>query len=319
MTAVPNKTVIITGASAGLGLECARALLATDPSWHIVFAVRDLARGTQAVAQAGDPARCTVLQMDLASLMSVHAFVDDFRGRNLPPLHAIVCNAGLQVVSGIERTAEGVEMTFGVNHLGHFALVQDLRAELVAPARIVVVASGTHDPAKTTGMPSPQYTSAADLAHPSDDEPVDGRRRYTTSKLCNVLYAYELDRRLGQGAQGVTVNAFDPGLMPGSGLARDYSAIGRWTWRYVFPLLRVLPNVNSARSSGERLAALVSDPGFDGVTGTYFEGKRPIRSSADSYDREKALDLWVTSEQLLTLQTAEHQDQHREPRSRPAK
>src|SRR5689334_23121053 len=100
MTAVPNKTVIITGASAGLGLECARALLATDPSWHIVFAVRDLARGTQAVAQAGDPARCTVLQMDLASLMSVHAFVDDFRGRNLPPLHAIVCNAGLQVVSG---------------------------------------------------------------------------------------------------------------------------------------------------------------------------------------------------------------------------
>ena len=86
--------------------------------------------------------------------------------------------------------------------------------------------------------------------------------------------------------------------MPGSGLARDYSPIGRWAWRYVFPLLRVLPNVNSTRTSGARLAALVSDPRFDGVTGAYFEGKRQIRSSADSYDRDKALDLWETSEQL---------------------
>lgn len=316
MTATPNKTAIITGASAGLGLQCARALLASDPTWHVVFAVRDVARGALAVEQAGHPARCTVLKMDLASLMSVHAFADDFRGRGLPPLHAIVCNAGVQVVSGTEHTAEGVEMTFGVNHLGHFALVRDLLADLAHPARIVVVASGTHDPAKTTGMPAPRYTKAADLAHPADDEPVDGRRRYTTSKLCNVLYAYELDRRLGCGANGVTVNAFDPGLMPGSGLARDYSVIGRWVWRYVFPLLRVLPNVNSTRSSGAHLAALVWEPRFDDVTGTYFEGTRPIASSADSYDREKALDLWETSEHLL--ESAEYQDQRGESRGRPA-
>jgi hypothetical protein len=181
----------------------------------------------------------------------------------------------------------------------------------------VFVASGTHDPAKTTGMPAPRYTSAADLAHPADDQPADGRRRYTTSKLCNVLFAYELDRRLGCGAKGVTVNTFDPGLMPGSGLARDYSAIGRWGWRYVLPLLRVLPNVNSARSSGARLAALVTDPRFDDVTGSYFEGKRPIPSSSDSYDREKALDLWETSERLL--EHTHHQDQPGEPRGRAAK
>jgi hypothetical protein len=87
--------------------------------------------------------------------------------------------------------------------------------------------------------------------------------------------------------------------MPGSGLARDYSTIGRWVWRYVFPLLRVLPNVNSTRSSGARLAALATDSRFDNVTGAYFEGTRQIRSSEDSYDRDKALDLWETSEQLL--------------------
>jgi NAD(P)-dependent dehydrogenase (short-subunit alcohol dehydrogenase family) len=301
MTAAPQKTAIITGAGTGLGLECARALLASDPSWHIVLAVRDTGRGAEAVTQLGYPGRCTVLEMDLASLRSVRNFAEDFRGRGLPPLRAIVCNAGVQVVSGTERTADGVEMTFGVNHLGHFALVQDLLADLVHPARIVVVSSGTHDPEKFTGMPSPHYTRAADLASAADSS--EGRRRYTTSKLCNVLFAYELDRRLGQGSGGVTVNAFDPGLMPGSGLARDYSPIGRWAWRYVFPLLRVLPNVNSARTSGSRLAALAGDPTFDGITGAYFEGRRPIRSSADSYDRDIALDLWETSEQLAMQAT----------------
>ncbi len=294
-----TRTAIITGASAGLGLECARSLLTRDPSWHVVFAVRDAARGAQAVERSGHPGRCTVLEMDLASLTSVRSFADDVRSRGLPPLHAIVCNAGVQVVTGTERTADGTEMTFGVNHLGHFALVQDLLADLARPARIVVVSSGTHDPAKHTGMPSPQYTHAADLALAADvDDSTEGRRRYTTSKLCNVLFTYELDRRLGRGADRVTVNAFDPGLMPGSGLARDYPPIQRWAWRYVLPLLRVLPNVNSTRTSGARLAAMVCDPGFDDVTGAYFEGKRPIRSSADSYDREKALDLWETSERL---------------------
>lgn len=294
-----TRTAVITGASAGLGLECARALLQTDPSWHVVLAVRSPARGAEAVAQLGAPERCTVLELDLASLQSVRAFAGRLRAAQLPPLHAIVCNAGVQVVSGTELTADGVEMTFGVNHLGHFALVQGLLDELANPARIVVVSSGTHDPAKLTGMPSPHYGSAEELAHPTGDT-VDGRRRYTTSKLCNVLFAYELDRRLDQGQRGIAVTAFDPGLMPGSGLARDYSPIGRWAWRYLFPALRVLPNVNSIRSSGRRLAALVGDASYDGITGAYFEGARQIRSSVDSYDREKALDLWETSERLLT-------------------
>jgi light-dependent protochlorophyllide reductase len=294
-----TRTAVITGANAGLGLECARALLAHDPSWHLVLAVRDVTRGAEAVAYLGHPGRCTVLELDLASMQSVRAFADTLRGAALPPLHAVVCNAGLQVVSGTEYTADGVETTFGVNHLGHFALVQALLDDLVQPARIVIVSSGTHDPAKFTGMPSPNYTTAAALAHPDESQPPDGRRRYTTSKLCNVLFAYELDRRLDHGERGITVNAFDPGLMPGSGLARDYSTIGRWVWRYVFPLLRVLPNVNSTRSSGARLAALAVDPRFDDVTGAYFEGTRQIRSSEDSYDRDKALDLWETSEQLL--------------------
>ncbi len=310
------KTAIITGAASGLGFECARALLARDESWHVVLAVRSPQRGAEAVAALGEPHRCTVVECDLASLQSVQAFVDHVRAAtDLPPLHAIVCNAGVQVIAGPDTTVDGFETTFGVNHLGHFALVQgflggqersdlgNVTDQLARPARIVVVSSGTHDPAKHTGMPAPAYTAAADLLYPPRDAgeltPAAGRRRYTTSKLCNVLYAYELDRRLGHGAQDIAVNAFDPGLMPGSGLARDYPPLQRLAWRYLMPMMRVLPQVRSTRTSGRYLAALVADPRFSGVTGHYFDGLKPIQSSADSYDRDKALDLWQTSAHLV--------------------
>jgi light-dependent protochlorophyllide reductase len=295
------QTAIITGANSGLGLHCARALLAADASWHLVLAVRDPARGAAAVERLGAGKRCTVMQLDLASLRSVRGFIEDVHGGGLPPIRAVVCNAGVQVVSGAHTTADGYEMTFGVNHLGHFALVCGLLDALTAPARIVVVSSGTHDPAKFTGMPHPRYTSAADLAHPTGELTAEeGRRRYTTSKLCNVLFTYELDRRLDHGVNGVTVNAFDPGMMPGSGLANDYSPLQRFAWRYVLPALRFLPGVNSTRTSGRHLATLAADPRFNGVTGMYFEGNKAALSSADSYNIDTARELWDASERLLT-------------------
>jgi light-dependent protochlorophyllide reductase len=295
-----TRAAIITGANSGLGLECARALLGTDPSWHVVLAVRDPQRGAAAAQELGGGARTTVMQLDLASLSSVRGFIGDLHAAELAPIHAVVCNAGVQLVSGAQSTADGYEMTFGVNHLGHFALVSGLLDTLKAPARIVVVSSGTHDPARFTGMPHPRYTSAADLARPPGDLTAEeGRRRYTTSKLCNLLFCYELDRRLDHGAHGMTVNAFDPGLMPGSGLGRDYSPLQQFAWRYLLPALRVLPGVNSTGTSGRHLAALAADPRFDGVTGMYFQGNKPALSSADSYDIDRARELWASSAQML--------------------
>jgi NAD(P)-dependent dehydrogenase (short-subunit alcohol dehydrogenase family) len=294
------RSAIITGASTGLGLHCAQTLLEIDPSWHVVLAVRDPIRGAAAIRQLGYPDRCTLIELNLASLESVRGFTQNVKTAELPPLQAIVCNAGVQVVSSMQQTVDGFEMTFGVNHLGHFALVQGLREQLTPPARIVVVSSGTHDPSKHTGMPHPVYTSAVELARPSisADDSDAGRRRYTTSKLCNVLFAYELDRCLDRGARGITVNAFDPGLMPGSGLARDYPPLQRFAWRFLLPALRVLPSVRSTRTSGRHLAQLVSDARFHGVTGRYFDGLKPTRSSPDSYNPAKASDLWQTSQHL---------------------
>jgi len=299
-----GHTAIVTGANSGLGLECSRALLAEE-SWHVVLAVRDLDRGREAVAELGRPDRCTVMELDLASLGSVRRFVAAWPGeRELPPLHAVVCNAGLQVISATRFTEDGVELTFGVNHLGHFALVTGLLEQLARPARIVVVSSDTHNPTRSIGMPPPVYRSAMELAHPADGEPGEsvakiGRRRYTTSKLCNVLFAYELDRRLAHGAEGVTVLVFNPGLMPGSGLARDYSAIQRLAWRFVMPALRIFPQVHSTRESGRNLAALVSGQRFAEATGQYIDGRNAIPSSADSYDQLKARDLWESSDRLV--------------------
>lgn len=298
------RTAIVTGANGGLGLACVRALLECDPAWHVVLAVRDPSRGHDAAVALGEPTRCTVMALDLASLVSVRGFVEGFAEAGLPPARALVCNAGIQTTSGTHLTEDGIELTFGVNHLGHFALVQGLLDRLSAPARIVVVSSDTHDPRKLTGMPEPCYTSAAALAHPRSQPGAPaarlGRRRYTTSKLCNVLFAYELDRRLGGGARGIAVNAFNPGLMPGSGsgLARDYGTPQRLAWRFLLPALRVLPQVRGVRRSGEDLAALAGDPQYAGISGRYFDGRRQIDSSADSYDVEKARDLWETSERL---------------------
>ena len=159
------------------------------------------------------------------------------------------------------------------------------------------------------------YRRARFLARPDEDsKPLDdpngtaGRRAYTTSKLCNLLFAYELDRRLraekagGTNGRSITVNAFDPGLMPGTGLARDYGMMARFAWRFVLPVLRpFVPNVNSVARSGRSLANIVTDPRLERISGKYFQGTRDVPSSKDSYDPAMATDLWETSASMVKL------------------
>lgn len=151
-------------------------------------------------------------------------------------------------------------------------------------------------------MPEAVYESAELLAHPTPEHIQNngGAQRYSTSKLCNILWTYSLERRRASEPQRLswTVNAFDPGFMPGTGLARDNTAFLRFIWYQILPritpLLRMMmgPNVHSTRESGQALARLAIGDDVQGVSGKYFEGVKEIKSGKLSYDEERQEELW---------------------------
>lgn len=300
-----SKTYIVTGGNTGLGFQCASAL-AKDSRVLVIIACRDAQKGGQAAQQVRDAGgHVEVLPLDLAKQASIRAFVETFRKRQFPPLAGIVCNAGLQNVGAPTKSEEGYETTFAVNHLGHSLLSRLLLPYLSSGGHIIFVSSGTHDPTQKTGMPEPRYITAQALAHDYDPSPLAGRRRYTTSKLCNIYCTYEFARRLAASPdprlQSLRVNAFDPGFMGATGLARTYSAPLRFVSRYILPAMSLfLSNINSPAKSGQRLALLASGSEAQ-ATGKYFSNGREVRSSVASYDTGKALDLWNTSAAMTGL------------------
>lgn len=304
-----KKTVIITGGNSGLGYETAQTLAASG-DWSVIIAGRSPERITTAADQlrAATGQVVTPMQVDLSAFASVRQFAADFAASDHPPLHAIIGNAGLTSMS-TSYTTDGIEQIFGVNHLGHFLLVNLLLPHLHEPGRIVFVSSGTHDPdhrlARLTGVPAPKYTRAYALAYPEQARPdeslANAIQHYSTSKLCNVLCTYELSRRLT--GREIGVFAIDPGLMPDTMLTRELPPPLRALFRGVFMSLRhLVAGIRSVKESGTHVARLVTDPALTGRTALYFDGLRETRSSADSYDLDKARDLWETSEALTHLE-----------------
>ena len=313
-----RSTVLVTGGNSGIGFECARRLAAAG--WRVLVASRNSAASADAVRriirECGNDA-VSALSLDLGSIASVRRFVREIEAADVP-LRALVCNAGLQLSHGLERSADGFELTFAVNHLGHFVLANLLLGRLAAnaPARIVIVASGVHDPKLRTGMPKPRIDDIATLAATDGGHQggFDGRLAYVNSKLCNLWFAYELARRIGRaGLRNLTVNAFDPGLVPGSGLARDYPPALRFVWNRILPaaarvLTRVVAGINPAPKAGGALAALVLDPALANVSGKYFPSHtrwREAPSSDASYDVDRAVLLWDESVRMSKLVPAD--------------
>src|SRR4029077_20525406 len=233
--------------------------------WHIILACRDEGRAQAAVDRLtsglGVVGQVEAMALDLSHPASVRAFAAELKKRlstgTIPPLHAVVCNAGVNPLNTKTVTSDACESTFEISLLGHFLLFNELLPALQSPARVVVVASGVHDPAQKAGVPAPAWNDPAALAHgdlgpaaASDAAFVSGQRRYSTSKLANIYFTYALARRLPAGC---TANAFDPGLMPATGLMREAPAPFRFIANQIpIPLLRRLfsPNVHTAQESG---------------------------------------------------------------------
>jgi light-dependent protochlorophyllide reductase len=300
-----NKTVIITGANSGLGFECAKTIANANKGWHIVIACRNLVKGEEAknklIATTGHK-EITVLRLDLASLQSVREFATVFDTTDLPPLHGLINNAGMQVMTGLEYTKDGYELTFGTNHLGHFLLTNLLLDKLVEPARIVVVSSGTHDPDTIDGrFNKPMFLGAKRLARPESEKEMAGMQRYSTSKLANLMFAYELSRILN--GKEITVNAFDPAAVPATNLLSSIkNPFVRWSLRASTKLFRIFGvKISTPEISGSAMARLLLDGKLNNVTGKYFQILDERQSSKQSYDKKLATELWDESKELTGL------------------
>ncbi|RMH43729.1 MAG: SDR family oxidoreductase [Deltaproteobacteria bacterium] len=276
---IADKVCVVTGANSGIG-KCVATELARRGA-RVVMVCRDLDRGAAARAEieATTGARPELMQCDMASLASIRRFVDDLRART-DRIHVLINNAGAMFDRrGV--TADGFERHFGVNHLGYFAVTTWLLDRLVAaaPARVVCVSSMGHRLARL------------DLDDLQCERRYNRIVAYGNSKLCNILFTYELARRL-EGT-GVTANCLHPGAAA-TGFGRSAGPL--------FAALMKLgrPVLVSAEEAARTPLYLATSPEVDGVTGRYFVKCRPAPSSRRSYDRDLQRRLWDISERLIS-------------------
>jgi NAD(P)-dependent dehydrogenase (short-subunit alcohol dehydrogenase family) len=301
------ESIIITGANSGIGYECALQMAKLAPGHQIILACRNIHAGNEAVQkikQKTHHKNLVCLPLDLASLQSIRDFKMAFLKLPHRGIAALVNNAGLQNIGKTAYTKDGFEITFGTNHLGGFYLTLLLLPYIGKNGSITFTASDTHDPATKTGIEPPIFTTGKELAFPGETpekENIVGQRRYSTSKLCNVMTTYILHEKLA--GKNIRVNAFDPGLTPGTGLAKTYPAPLRFAWKHIMPMLRYIrKNISSPATSGSRLANLAFGEELRQLNGVYYSGGKVSKSSADSYNKAYQAELWKSSVELTGIQ-----------------
>lgn len=300
-------TYLITGATSGVGLQVALRL-ARKGGHQLILPVRNVARGValrQEVRSAGARHVLTPT-MDLSSLQSVAEFVNTFYDGFGAKLDGILLNAGVQSADRIEFTADGFETTFAVNHLAHFLLLKGLLGRLAEQAFVGWTASGVHDPKETAarffGFRGAQYTTAAQLARGDFAKDVAAtqacRDAYATSKLCNIVSARAFAQRYPRAA---TFFSFDPGFMPGTGLARKHGKAAQWAWRNVLPRVApLLPGASNTRKSSAVVTELLTGRLRATYNGAYFNYTgNQLEPAAPAAERWVSDDLIGTSDSLV--------------------
>lgn len=276
-----DKLCIVTGANSGIGRTTALGLAGLGA--RVVLVCRDSGRGETArrdiSAQSGNES-IDLLVGDLASQRSTRELATEIQEK-YQRLDVLVNNAG-QLISHRSVTEDGIEATFALNHLGYF-LLTNLLIDLLkasAPSRIVNVASSAHRMG-TIDFDDLQYETG-----------YGGYKAYSRSKLANVMFTYELARRL-EGT-GVTVNCMHPGTVR-TNLFKGASGPVAFCLNMLKPLMR------SLRKGAETVVYLASSPDVEGVTGQYFVNNRTRRSSRSSYDTAVAQQLWQVSAELTGM------------------
>jgi NAD(P)-dependent dehydrogenase (short-subunit alcohol dehydrogenase family) len=272
-----GRVCIVTGANRGIGRATAEGLAKLGASTVLVCRRRDDGeRVSRELAANGWPVP-DVVAADLSSLESIRAAAAEIRSR-YPVIHVLVNNAGI-IPQRREVTVDGLEMQFAVNHLAYFLLTNLLLPQLKAgaPSRIVNVSSGAHTHVKL------------DFADLQSERRYRAKEVYSRTKLANILFTYELARRLA--GTGVTANSLTPGVVATRMLA-DYMGV---------PRTRGANDSTFGASPAEGAKTsiyLAASPEVEGVTGKYFADRKPVASSRESYDEVAARRLWEVSERL---------------------
>jgi NAD(P)-dependent dehydrogenase (short-subunit alcohol dehydrogenase family) len=300
------STVVMTGSTSGFGAIAAERLTRSGNSRLILGARRPISDGVS-------------IPLDLTALDSVRAFARSLSERQGDtPVNALVLNAGVILPDVTGRTVDGFETTFAVNHLAHYLLLRLLLPVLADRAIVVLTTSGTHDPTTGAGLAPPRHADAQLLAHPDRDADSDTRPRqagehaYTASKLCAVLTARSLSEHPDARSRQLTVVAYDPGQVFGTGLAKGLSFPLRTAWSLLgnpvlgWPLRRLNRNINSRAAAGNALADLALGRATPPNGRTYAALRRaqltwPEPSELARSD-ELAQALWTDSATLVGLQ-----------------
>jgi protochlorophyllide reductase len=315
-----KSTVVITGASSGVGLQAAKALAKTG-KWHVVMACRNLPKTEKVAQDVGIPQDSyTIMHLDLASLENVRQFVSNFRqsGRSLD---ALVCNAAvyMPLLKEPKRSVDGYELTVATNHLGHFLLcnlmLDDLKNASVAEPRLVILGTVTHNPKELGGKipPRPDLGDLKGFAQ-GFKEPysmIDGKKfnavkAYKDSKVCNVLTMRELHRRYHQ-SHGITFSSLYPGCVATTALFREHYPL----FQILFPFFQrnITGGFVSEEQAGERVGDVVCLPEYN-QSGAYWSwGNRQKKNreafiqevSDEASDADKAKLMWELSAKLVGL------------------
>ncbi len=314
-----QSTVIITGASSGVGLHAAKAL--AKRGWNVVMACRDLQKAKKAAESVEMPEDSyTIMHIDLGSLNSVREFVNNFRASG-KSLDALVCNAAIYMplLKQPLRSPEGYELTVATNHLGHFLLcnlmLEDLKKSNASDRRLVILGTVTHNPDELGGKipPRPDLGNldgfAAGFKEPIamiDGKKFEPVKAYKDSKVCNVLTMRELHRRYHEST-GIVFSCLYPGCVADTPLFRHHYPL----FQKLFPLFQkyITGGYVSQELAGERVAAVVADPEYR-QSGVYWSwgnrqkknGKPYVQQvSPQARDDEKAKRMWELSEKLVGL------------------
>jgi NAD(P)-dependent dehydrogenase (short-subunit alcohol dehydrogenase family) len=284
-----GRIAIVTGANTGLGFDTARALAAHGA--RVVLAVRDTAKGNDAAARitaAAPSAQVDVAHLDLGSLASIRTAADEL-GRAYPRIDLLINNAGVMYTSPRQLTSDGFEVQFGTNHLGHFALTGLLLDHLlqVEGSRIVNVASNAHKQRAAIHFDDLQW-----------ERRYDRHAAYGQSKLANLLFTYELQRRLAAKDAPTIAVAAHPGLSS-TDLMRHLPGV----IQPFVPLIAqspadgALPTLLAATAPAVRGGQYY---GPDGI-GEWRGAPKLTRSSKQSYDEDLQRRLWSVSEDLTDV------------------